>query len=162
MGVDVIDARGSLEDLNHGLLSVDLQNLTPSDGPVSQDHVDYLGVFGELDIVQYDQRSVDLQHSSVVDPGCDIIVSYDCLNMGLIHYKYILMQGKIFADRYKVQVKIGSGAFGELWSADNTMNKQRVAIKFEDVDLKKQTLFQECQVYMWLMKQGNIKEIGLP
>jgi hypothetical protein len=37
--------------------------------------------------------------------------------MSLIHYKNILMQGKIFADRYKIEIKIGSGAFGELWKA---------------------------------------------
>lgn len=48
------------------------------------------------------------------------------------------MQGKIFADRFKVENKIGSGAFGELWQAENILNKQKVAIKFEEVDLKKQ------------------------
>lgn len=47
------------------------------------------------------------------------------------------MQGKIFADWYKVDIKIGSGAFGELWKAENLLNKRKVAIKFEDVDLKK-------------------------
>jgi hypothetical protein len=48
------------------------------------------------------------------------------------------MQGKIFADRYKIESKIGSGAFGEIWSSENLLNKQKLAIKFEDVDLKKQ------------------------
>lgn len=47
------------------------------------------------------------------------------------------MQGKIFADRYKVESKIGSGAFGEIWRAENLLNKQKIAIKFEEVDLKK-------------------------
>ena len=37
------------------------------------------------------------------------------------------MQGKIFADWYWVETKIGSGAFGELWKAENILNKLKGA-----------------------------------
>ncbi len=137
MSVNVIDSGSAFKYLYHGFLSVDLQDLTSSNWSISQHHIDDLSIFWELNIVQNDQWTIDLEDCSIIDSRSNIIVSTSCLNMSLIHYKNILMQGKIFADWFKVEVKLGKGAFGELWQAENVLNKQRVAIKFEEVDLKK-------------------------
>ncbi len=47
------------------------------------------------------------------------------------------MQGLIFGDRYQLEKKIGSGAFGEIWEAMDIKTHKKVAVKFEDVDMKK-------------------------
>lgn len=54
------------------------------------------------------------------------------------------MQGLVFGERYLLEKKIGSGAFGEIWEALDTKTNTKVAVKFEDVDMKKQQLYSEC------------------
>ena len=41
------------------------------------------------------------------------------------------MEGKIVAKNYKLNKKLGSGAFGEIWKAVNIKTKHEYAIKFE-------------------------------
>lgn len=46
-----------------------------------------------------------------------------------------IMKDQIIGKKYKLTKKLGKGAFGEIWEALNFQDKQKVAIKFEDVDL---------------------------
>lgn len=61
--------------LYNGLLSLDLEDLTLSHYSVSQSNIDNLGILGELDVLEDDEWSVDIEDSSVVDSGCDVVVS---------------------------------------------------------------------------------------
>lgn len=38
--------------------------------------------------------------------------------------------------KYKLSKKLGRGAFGEIWEGINMTDKTKIAIKFEDVDLR--------------------------
>lgn len=40
----------------------------------------------------------------------------------------------IVAKNYKIQTKLGKGAFGEIWKAIHTKTHQEVAIKFEEIN----------------------------
>jgi hypothetical protein len=44
VAVEVVDTGGTFENLDDGSLSVDLQNLSLSDGPIAEDDVDDLCV----------------------------------------------------------------------------------------------------------------------
>lgn len=65
------------------------------------------------------------------------------------------MQGLVFGERYLLEKKIGSGAFGEIWEAMDTRTNTKVAVKFEDVDMKKQQLYSECWIYMTLLAKDR-------
>lgn len=72
------------------------------------------------------------------------------------------MQGLVFGERYLLEKKIGSGAFGEIWEALDTKTKTKVAVKFEDVDMKKQQLYSECRIYMTLLAEDHISNRRIP
>mmetsp|Transcript_8400 Transcript_8400/g.12793 ORF Transcript_8400/g.12793 Transcript_8400/m.12793 type:complete len:334 (+) Transcript_8400:495-1496(+) len=80
-GAQVIDVRGSLEDLDDGLLALDLKNLALTDGAVAKAHVDDLGVFGELHVVEHHEGAFDVEDGSVVNSGGDVVVFGDCFNV---------------------------------------------------------------------------------
>ena len=48
------------------------------------------------------------------------------------------MENRIVAKHYRLQKKLGSGAFGQIWKAVHEKTKEEVAIKFEDVNSKHQ------------------------
>jgi len=75
MGVEVVDARGTLEDLDHCTFSLDFEDLALAGGAVGETHVDDLGVLGELDVVQDHQGSVDLDDCAVVHSRSDVVIS---------------------------------------------------------------------------------------
>lgn len=52
MGVKVIDARGSLEDLHNRFFAVYLENLTLADSAVTEYYIHNLGVLRELHVVE--------------------------------------------------------------------------------------------------------------
>jgi len=70
-----VDAGSSLEDLNNGLRSGHLKNLSSPVAAVGQLQVDDFGKFWKLDIIQDDQGAVDTGHCSVGDPGLSDVVS---------------------------------------------------------------------------------------
>lgn len=74
-GVLGINSGGSLENLDDGLLSVDLKDLSLSLASVSKSQVDDLSEFWELDVVKNDERSIDSSYSSVVKSWVDMIIS---------------------------------------------------------------------------------------
>lgn len=51
--------------------------------------------------------------------------------------------------------KIGKGSFGIIYSADNINTKERVAVKFEKVSIKRktQTLLKEAKILHLLYKE---------
>ena len=65
-GLEGVNTRGSLEDLNDGPPSRHLQHLTGTLGAVREGEVHDLSVLGELDIVQNDQGTIDTRDSPVV------------------------------------------------------------------------------------------------
>ena len=78
-----VDAGGPLEDLNDGLGSGHLKNLTSPVAAVRQLQVDDFSELRELDIIQDDQGAVDTRHSSVSDPGLRDVVSARVENRGM-------------------------------------------------------------------------------
>lgn len=38
-------------------------------------------LLGELDIVEYDERTLDIEHSTVVDTGSDIVVTHSSFDV---------------------------------------------------------------------------------
>ena len=62
-----VDSVGSLEDLNHGLGTGDLEHLTGAKSAVGQLEVDDLGESGELDLIEDDERPVHARDGSVGD-----------------------------------------------------------------------------------------------
>jgi len=61
--------------LYNGLFSLDLQNLSFSHNSISQSDIDNLGVLGELDVLEDDEGSIDIEDSSVVDSRSNVVVS---------------------------------------------------------------------------------------
>ena len=61
--------------LYDSLLSLDLKNLTLSDDTVSESNIDNLCILGELDVIQDDQWTLDIEHRSVVDTWRDVVVT---------------------------------------------------------------------------------------
>ena len=63
----------------------------------------------------------------------------------------------IIGDKFKLNAnkKIGSGAFGEIYEGENTMTKEKVAIKLEPIDSKSPQLQIEYKLYNSL--QGGSK-----
>lgn len=47
-----------------------------------------------------------------------------------------IQRDQVIGKKYKLIKKLGRGAFGEIWEGLNMNDKTRVAIKFEDVDLR--------------------------
>lgn len=47
-----------------------------------------------------------------------------------------IQKDQIIGKKYKLIKKLGKGAFGEIWEAVNFTDKQKVAIKFEEVDVR--------------------------
>lgn len=82
--------------------------------------------------------------------------------MRLVHYKYNSMQGLLLEKRFRVEKKIGSGAFGEIWQCFDEKEKETRAIKFENVDMKKQQLFGECNIYIILQNSSLNKKACIP
>lgn len=48
------------------------------------------------------------------------------------------MKGLVLENRFQVISQAGAGAFGEIWLGQDLKRKKTVAIKFENVDMKKQ------------------------
>lgn len=61
--------------LDDGALAGNFEDLTLSCLAVSELDVHDLGELGELDIVEDDEWTFDIEHSSVINTGCDIVVS---------------------------------------------------------------------------------------
>ena len=40
-------------------------------------------LLGELNIIKNNERTFDVQYSSVINSGCDVVISGHCLDMGL-------------------------------------------------------------------------------
>ena len=66
---------GKYTYLYDGFLTSDLEDLTLPGLSVSELHVDDLGVSGELNIVEDDEGTLDVEHSAVIDTGSDVIVA---------------------------------------------------------------------------------------
>lgn len=64
----------------------------------------------------------------------------------------------IIGDKFKLNAKkkIGSGAFGEIYEGENTMTKEKVAIKLEPIDSKSPQLQIEYKLYNSLQGGGKI------
>lgn len=72
------------------------------------------------------------------------------------------MQGLVLEEKFRIEKKIGSGAFGEIWQAFDLRKKRAVAVKFENVDMKKQQLYYECNIYMILQADPRASNVSIP
>lgn len=72
------------------------------------------------------------------------------------------MEGIMIAKNYKIGKKIGSGAFGEIWSAVNLKTKKEVAVKFEEASSKHQQLYTECRIYLYFGSESSIDAQPIP
>ena len=96
MGVEVVNTGCTLEDLynsnrylDHGSFAWDFKDLSLSDWAVTEADVDDFCELGELDIVEDDQRAIDLDDSSVVDTRCDVVIPCDSLEVGVEKLTFI-------------------------------------------------------------------------
>jgi serine/threonine protein kinase len=53
----------------------------------------------------------------------------------------------VIAEKYKIQKKIGSGAFGDIYKAINMENNQEYAVKLEPIKTKFPQLYYEAKLY---------------
>jgi len=81
MCVQVIDVGSSLENLDDGSLAFNFEDLTLSHLAVSEFDVDDFGVLGELDVVECDEGTFDIEDCAVVHSGCNVVVSGDCTDV---------------------------------------------------------------------------------
>lgn len=72
------------------------------------------------------------------------------------------MENRIVAKHYRLQRKLGSGAFGQIWKAVHEKTKEEVAIKFEDVNSKHQQLYYECKIYLWFHSDSTVIGQAIP
>ena len=72
------------------------------------------------------------------------------------------MEGMIVAKNYKINKKLGSGAFGEIWKAVNVKTNQEFAIKFEEINSKHQQLYAECRIYLWFHSDSTVLAQAIP
>ena len=64
--------------LDDGLLALDLEDLALPHGSVSEADIDDLGVLGELDVVEHDKWTLDVENGPVIDPGSDVVIVGGC------------------------------------------------------------------------------------
>lgn len=102
MGVERVDFLGSFEDLYDGFFTVDFEDLTFSDFSRFESDIDDFSEFGEFDVVENDQGTIDFDDGSVVDTWGNVVISHcrGCINFGefwiLRHFKiYIFILIKI-------------------------------------------------------------------
>ena len=72
------------------------------------------------------------------------------------------MEGMVVAKNYKINRKLGSGAFGEIWKAVNVKTNQEFAIKFEEINSKHQQLYAECRIYLWFHSDSTVLAQAIP
>ena len=72
------------------------------------------------------------------------------------------MKDMIIQKNFQLKDKLGSGAFGEIWRAENLKTKEQVAIKFEDISAKHQQLYSECKLYMWFHSDATVMGQAIP
>lgn len=75
VSAQVIDIGGAFKDLHNSFLSMNFKNLTLSDRAVTKTDLHNFGVFRELDVLENDKRTFDIEDGSVVDTGCDTVVT---------------------------------------------------------------------------------------
>jgi len=63
------------------LLALDLEDLSFSHGSVSESDIDDFGVLGELDVVEHDKWSLDVEDGSIVDSGGDVVIVGGCFDV---------------------------------------------------------------------------------
>ena len=96
MSVKVINAWGTFEDLDksggyldNGSFAWYLEDLSFSDWAITEADVYDFCKLGELHIVKNDQRTINLDDSSVVDTRCDRVVPSDSLEIGVEELTFI-------------------------------------------------------------------------
>ena len=72
------------------------------------------------------------------------------------------MEGQIVTKHYKINKKIGNGAFGEIYQVDHMPSKKKMAIKFEDLNAKSPQLYLEAKIYLYLHSDSSIVNESLP
>jgi hypothetical protein len=79
------------------------------------------------------------------------------------NYDYIVTQGEVFFDRYKIKERIGKGSFGQVVRAEDTESRREVAIKI--IKSKKPFLMQakteiELLTHLWEKDSEDQHNIG--
>ncbi len=69
---------------------------------------------------------------------------------------------EIVADRWRLDEKIGSGSFSEVFIATDVQTGQHVAIKFERDDIEYPQLYYEDKIYRWLNMDDTEPIVGVP
>jgi len=70
----VVDVSSTFENLHDGLLTFDLEHLAFALSPVAQSDIHDLSILREFDVIQHDERALDVEDGAVVDSRGDFIV----------------------------------------------------------------------------------------
>mmetsp|Transcript_21553 Transcript_21553/g.38515 ORF Transcript_21553/g.38515 Transcript_21553/m.38515 type:complete len:353 (+) Transcript_21553:505-1563(+) len=82
-GLPVVNTRGTLEDLDDGLVTINLKNLTTPSSTITKPDVHNLVILGFLDTVNNDKRSVDTGNSAVLNKRLAGVFTLLSVNLGL-------------------------------------------------------------------------------
>lgn len=80
--------------LDDSLLSLDLNDLSFSHDTVAESNVDNLGISWELDVVEDDQRPLNIKDCSVINSWSDVVVGGNRFNVVLdadTHFLFLIL-----------------------------------------------------------------------
>jgi hypothetical protein len=75
VSLQIVDIGGTLENLDDSALARNFKDLTLSQLTVTKTDIDDLGVFGELDIFENDEGTLDIEDGTVVDTGSNVVIT---------------------------------------------------------------------------------------
>jgi len=82
VGLQIVDIGSAFKDLDDSTLAANFEDLTFSELTVAETDIDNFGIFGELNIVEDNERALYVEDGTVVDAGSDVVVTHSSFDVG--------------------------------------------------------------------------------
>ena len=69
--------------LHDGSFSGNFENLTFANGAITEADIDDFCELGELDVIEDDEGTINLDNGAVVDAWSDVVIAGDCCQVGI-------------------------------------------------------------------------------
>jgi dual specificity tyrosine-phosphorylation-regulated kinase 1 len=144
----------------------------PADRPLIKLSVSLIDTYKQINTVYYEDRDAR-RHARAKEKSAKALEQQQQQQPGVggannhgwddENYDYIVTQGEIFYNRYKIKERIGKGSFGQVVRAEDIESRREVAIKI--IKSKKPFLMQakteiELLTHLWEKDPEDQHNIG--